>query len=89
MDIETIKGVAGSIPLSNYYSDQYSILDWSETINNLQNPPLVHSVSYGNDETQQSSVQYMYQVNVALQKLGVRGLTILFASGDGGVFGRG
>ena len=88
LDIETIKGVAGSIPLSNYYSDQYSILDWSETINNLQNPPLVHSVSYGNDETQQSSVQYMYQVNVALQKLGVRGLTILFASGDGGVFGR-
>tara|TARA_B110000008_G_C16943240_1_gene553352 strand:+ start:171 stop:1904 length:1734 start_codon:yes stop_codon:yes gene_type:complete len=88
LDIETIKGIAGSIPLSNYYTDQYSILDWSETINNLENPPMVHSISYGNDESQQSSVQYMYQVNVALQKLGVRGLTVLFASGDGGVFGR-
>jgi tripeptidyl-peptidase I len=88
LDIETIKGIAGSIPLSNYYTDQYSILDWSETINALDNPPLVHSVSYGNDETQQSSVQYMYQVNIAMQKLGVRGLTILFASGDDGVYGR-
>ena len=37
---------------------------------------MVHSISYGNDESQQSSVQYMYQVNVALQKLGVRGLTV-------------
>ena len=30
----------------------------------------------------------MNQVNLAMQKLGVRGLTILFASGDGGVYGR-
>lgn len=35
--------------------------------------PLVHSVSYGNDEKQQTSTAYMLAVNVAIQKLGVRG----------------
>lgn len=50
--------------------------------------PLVHSVSYGNDEKQQTSTAYMLAVNVAIQKLGVRGRTVLFASGDGGVAGR-
>ena len=50
--------------------------------------PLVHSVSYGNDEEQQSSDEYKLEVNAALMKLGARGLTVLFASGDGGAFGR-
>lgn len=50
--------------------------------------PLVHSVSYGNDESQQTSDEYIQEVNVALQKLGTRGFTVFFASGDGGVAGR-
>merc|ERR1712217_151859 len=48
----------------------------------------VHSVSYGNDEVQQSSTQYMYTCNTAFMKAGVKGLSILFASGDQGVCGR-
>ena len=50
--------------------------------------PLVHSVSYGNDEAQQTSVAYMESVNAEFQKIGVRGVSILFASGDQGVLGR-
>ena len=90
LDIETIKGISGTIPLSNYYTKQYSILDWTETLLALEQAdlPLVQSVSYGNDESQQSSTSYMLSVNVQLQKLGVRGVSVLFASGDGGVFGR-
>merc|ERR1711979_186155 len=57
-------------------------------ITNLENSPLVHSVSYGNDEVQQSSTQYMEQCNIAFMKAGVKGLSILFASGDQGVCGR-
>jgi len=88
LDIEYIKGVAPEIPLTVVYNEQYSLLDWVNQITNLENSPLVHSVSYGNDEVQQSSTQYMYTCNTAFMKAGVRGLSILFASGDQGVCGR-
>jgi len=48
----------------------------------------VHSVSYGNDESQQTSVAYMESCNTAFMKAGTMGLSILFASGDQGVCGR-
>lgn len=88
LDIEFIKGVAPEIPLTVVYDAQYSLLGWSSQITNLENSPLVHSVSYGNDEIQQSSTEYMYTCNTAFMKAGVRGLSILFASGDQGVCGR-
>merc|ERR1712110_1370044 len=88
LDIEFIKGVAPEIPLTVVYNAQYSLLDWANQITNLDKSPLVHSVSYGNDEVQQSSTQYMYTCNTAFMKAGVRGLSILFASGDQGVCGR-
>eukprot|EP00948_MAST-09A_sp_MAST-9A-sp1_P002203 g2203.t1 len=90
LDIETIKGLSGNIPLSNFYSSEYSLLQWSQNLLALNETelPLVHSISYGNDETQQTSSEYMLAVNVQLQKLGLRGRTVLFASGDNGVFGR-
>jgi len=88
LDVEFIKGVAPEIPLTVVYNAGYSLLDWASQITNLENSPLVHSVSYGNDEVQQSSTQYMYTSNTAFMKAGVRGLSILFASGDQGVCGR-
>ena len=57
-------------------------------IGDMPQPPLVHSVSYGNDEKQQTSTAYMNSVNVQFQKAGTRGLSVLFASGDQGVWGR-
>merc|ERR1719161_2858628 len=54
----------------------------------MENAPLVHSVSYGNDEKQQTSVEYMNTCNDAFKKAGAAGLSILFASGDQGVCGR-
>merc|ERR1712023_91338 len=50
--------------------------------------PKVHSVSYGNDEKQQSSRSYILQSNTAFMKAGAQGISILFASGDQGVCGR-
>merc|ERR1712050_663805 len=88
LDIEYIKAVAPEVPLTVVYDGQYSLLDWVNQITNLDKSPLVHSVSYGNDEVQQSSTQYMYTCNTAFMKAGVRGLSILFASGDQGVCGR-
>merc|ERR1712226_1562431 len=88
LDIEYIKGVAPELPLTVIYSDQYSLLSWANQINSMSDAPLVHSVSYGNDEVQQSSRQYMLTCNTAFMKAGARGISILFASGDQGVCGR-
>lgn len=88
LDIEYIKSVAPDVPLTVIYNDEYSLLKWANQINSMSNPPLVHSVSYGNDEVQQSSTQYMYTCNTAFMKAGLRGISILFASGDQGVCGR-
>lgn len=88
LDIEYIEAVANPIPLTVIYLSTYSLLDWVDQIISMANPPLVHSVSYGNDEIQQTSVQYMQSVNEQFMVAGSLGLSILFASGDQGVWGR-
>jgi len=88
LDIEYIKAVAPDVPLTVVYNNHFSLLAWANQITSLSDSPLVHSVSYGNDEVQQTSPQYMYTCNTAFMKAGARGLSILFASGDQGVCGR-
>lgn len=88
LDIEYIKGVAPDIGLTVIYSDQYSLLSWANQITSMADPPLVHSVSYGNDEVQQTSTEYMHTCNTQFMKAGVMGQSILFASGDQGACGR-
>lgn len=88
LDIEYIDVVAPEVPLTVIYSSQYSLLNWCNKIVSNDSSPYVHSVSYGNDEAQQTSVAYMFSCNTVFQKAGVQGLSILFASGDQGVCGR-
>jgi len=88
LDIEYIDAVANPIPLTVIYSSSFSLLNWVNGVISMANPPLVHSVSYGNDEVQQTSVAYMNSCNVQFMMAGSLGLSILFASGDQGVWGR-
>jgi len=88
LDIEYIGAMADPIPLSVYYSRTYSLLDWIEEVLGGDDPALVHSVSYGNDEAQQVSVEYMKSVDTEFMKAGSMGISVLFASGDQGVWGR-
>lgn len=88
LDIEYIKAVAPEISLTVIYTAQYSLLNWCNKIVSNASSPLVHSVSYGNDEKQQTSRAYILSCNTAFQKAGAQGLSILFASGDQGVCGR-
>ena len=87
---QVIKGIGPSLPLTDVSNKAYSIVGWAEQLQAMADGvlPLVHSVSYGNDESQQASAQYIQAVNTQLMKLGIRGVTIFFASGDGGVYGR-
>lgn len=88
LDIEYIAAVAPSVPLTVIYQEDYSLIKWATAITQASNPILLHSVSYGNDEKQQSSKEYMQTCNTAFMKAGARGISILFASGDMGVCGR-
>ena len=88
LDIEYIKSVSPEIPLTVEYSSEYSLLNWANSINSNSSSALVHSVSYGNDEAQQTSSEYMETCNTAFMKAGTMGRSILFASGDQGVCGR-
>jgi len=88
LDIEYIEAVAHPIPLTVLYLASFSLLNWVNQVISLPNPPLVNSVSYGNDEVQQTSAQYMESVNTQFMKAGTMGISILFASGDQGVWGR-
>jgi len=51
-----------------------------------QTPPLVFSISYGDDEPS-VTLDYASRCNVEFQKRGVQGTSILFSSGDDGVGG--
>mmetsp|Transcript_17352 Transcript_17352/g.29335 ORF Transcript_17352/g.29335 Transcript_17352/m.29335 type:complete len:565 (+) Transcript_17352:65-1759(+) len=88
LDIEYIEAVANPIPLTVIYLSTFSLLDWVDQVLAMDDAPLVHSVSYGNDEVQQTSAAYMESVNTQFMKAGAMGLSILFASGDQGVWGR-
>jgi len=88
LDIEYLAGLTQPIPLADYYDATYSLLDWATQVNSDAKAPWVHSVSYGNDEIQQTSTSYMFQVNDEFAKVTSRGITIVFASGDQGAWGR-
>lgn len=88
LDIEYIKAVAPGVPLTVIYDAGYSLLKWGQQLIGLDTPPLIASVSYGNDEAQQSGVAFMLSVNDVFMKAGAMGISILFASGDQGVCGR-
>lgn len=88
LDIEYIGAITYPIPLTTVYSGTYSLLNWADQISTMSPLIWVHSVSYGNDEVQQTSSAYMEQCNTQFQIAGSMGISILFASGDQGVWGR-
>jgi tripeptidyl-peptidase-1 len=89
LDLEYIHSLGpNTFPVNDYWLNDYSLLDWINAVLADSSASLVHSVSYGNDEAQQTSVAYMNTCNTQFQAAGVKGLSILFASGDQGVWGR-
>jgi tripeptidyl-peptidase-1 len=61
-------------------------LDWLVLLSSTSDPPLVHSVSYADDEKDfVGNERYMDRVNVEFQKAAARGVSIMFAAGDDGM----
>jgi tripeptidyl-peptidase-1 len=64
--------------------DNEPYMVWLSDVSKASNPPLIFSISYGDDEP---TVQFDYgsRCNAEFMKAGARGITILAASGDSGV----
>jgi len=65
------------------HEQQEPFLQWLIDLSNTEKPPLVNSASYSDVEASLDP-DYIRRVNTEFMKAGVRGLTLLFASGDDG-----
>lgn len=91
LDIDYIMGVAPGLLTEFWYwgSTDFcgDLLSWTDSILRSNDPPLVHSVSYGiqGDLSKFGCKQAnVNDVDSNFAKLAARGITIIFASGDSG-----
>lgn len=86
LDVQYMMGIAQNCE-TWYWSisdDEDPFIAWAHQVTDTENPPLVHSISYGGDE---SSEQDTSAFNNQMKKLGIRGVTVFVSSGDDGVSG--
>lgn len=97
LDIQYITGVARNATTymwtmngSNPYSVQDEpFVEFVQEILDMDNPPFVVSISYSDDEEEvfRLAPEYARTFDALLIKMGLRGITVLVASGDDGVAG--
>ncbi|XP_028677543.1 tripeptidyl-peptidase 1 [Erpetoichthys calabaricus] len=88
LDVEYIMSTGANISTWIFstpgrHESQEPFLEWMLLLNNMSSIPLVQSISYG-DYEDSLSVAYMERISTEFMKAGVRGVTILFSSGDDG-----
>ncbi|KAI0682339.1 subtilisin-like protein [Cerioporus squamosus] len=85
LDVQYTVGVASRVPTRfvavgwRNEDEIFGFMDIIDHLLQLENPPAVLTTSYGYDETESLCDAYA--------QLGVRGTTVIFSSGDGGVAG--
>lgn len=70
-----------SLSVSGRHETQEPFLQWMVLLSNMTSVPWVHTISYGDDEDSLSTA-YMQRINNEFMKAGLRGLSMLFASGE-------
>lgn len=63
------------------HESQEPFLQWMVLLSNISDLPWIHTISYGDDEDSLSAA-YMMRINTEFMKAGVRGISLLFASGQ-------
>ncbi|EGC38959.1 hypothetical protein DICPUDRAFT_148281 [Dictyostelium purpureum] len=88
LDIQYIMAMAPNVPTwivstGGLHEGQEPFLDWLVDLSSNKNLPLVHSISYGDEE---ASIQKAYtdRVDTEFKKYAAMGRTIVFSSGDFG-----
>jgi len=88
LDIQYVTAMGAKVPTLFWSNpnegNMEPFLNWLADLANTTSPPLVISVSYGDDEAS-ATAKYLDRLNAEFMKAGVRGITIMFASGDSGV----
>eukprot|EP01133_Synstelium_polycarpum_P006767 gene6767-7866_t len=89
LDIQFLMGLAPGFnttfwSTAGFVNGQEPFLEWITDVLNSDTAPLVHSISYGDDEGS-LSVDYMIRINQEFIKAGAIGITIVFSSGDVGL----
>jgi subtilase family serine protease len=100
LDIQYLMGMAPEVPtffygysdLNPYTPENEGFLTWLVDMGGEDDPPLVHSLSYGDVEadvfnTTNGAAPYAARVDLEFAKLSARGLSIIVASGDDGSAG--
>ncbi|ETI31125.1 hypothetical protein F443_21849 [Phytophthora nicotianae P1569] len=97
LDVQYITGVGRNATTfvwtmngSNPYSaEDEPFVEFAQDVLALENPPLVVSISYSDDEEHIFDVSpgYARTLDTLLIKMGLRGITVLIAGGDDGVTG--
>ncbi|XP_054653099.1 tripeptidyl-peptidase 1 isoform X2 [Dunckerocampus dactyliophorus] len=88
LDVEYIMSTGANIPTWVFtnpgrHESQEPFLQWMVLLSNMSDLPWVHTISYGDDEDSLSTA-YMQRINTEFMKAGIRGISLLFASGDSG-----
>lgn len=87
LDVQYIMAVAQNIPTYYYYDNSTDFLiTWAFNILNMENPPLVTSISYSGYESDFSQ-EYLDVFEALAITLSSIGVTIVASSGDDGVAG--
>ena len=81
LDIEWITAIGIDVPTVFWYVEKGFLLAWTLEVSEDLNPPLVHSISYGEPE-KLVRTSIANRVNQEFQLLGARGVSIISTSGD-------
>jgi tripeptidyl-peptidase-1 len=89
LDVQYIMAIGGFIPTDDYVEPPNpsildSFLDYTWVVGNQTNPPLVHSISWG-DYGGSYNNNTVQRINNEFMIMGARGITVSLASGDNGV----
>lgn len=69
-----------TVSVTGRHETQEPFLQWMLLLSNMSAVPWVHTISYGDDEDSLSDA-YMNRINNEFMKTGLRGISMLFASG--------
>lgn len=83
LDIQYLMAIGSGAVTTWWGAGDKEFADWAVDVLNTPNAPLVHSVSY-DDFEDTLSADFTRRGDIEFMKAGVRGISILFASGDFG-----
>lgn len=83
LDTQWITATGRGVPSWWLSQNEFDMLAWCELVLNMTQPPSVVSISWGSPETSYHA-EHMQAGSDCFQKMGVQGITVFTASGDGG-----